>query len=125
MIRNKDKYLYFMLLRLLSLYALLLFFCFTATAQTQPANKDSSYEKRLFYYHSVTSAKKIYPYTKIDYSLPNNQLMSWPDFPLTPTEIERRHRVAEKERKPASIIAKDIITNLLKKKTKVAVIPKF
>jgi len=80
---------------------------------------------RLYYYHSFTSSKPAHPYTKIDYTRPNNQLMSWPNFPLTATEIERRHRVAEQESKPSSVIAKDIITNLLKKKTKTAVIPKF
>jgi hypothetical protein len=126
MICKGGKYLYFQLLRSLFSIAILLLCCFAATAQDQQTTKDSTTTaKRLFYYHSFTSSKTARPYTKIDYTRPNNQLMSWPNFPLTATEIERRHRVAEKEEKVSSVIAKDIITNLLKKKTKPAVIPKF
>ena len=126
MIRKGGKYLCFQLLVSLFSFTVMLLCCIATKAQNQTvANDSSSTEKRLFYYHSFTSSKAARPYTKIDYTRPNNQLMSWPNFPLTATELERRHRVAEKEEKVSSVIAKDIITNLLKKKTKVAVIPKF
>ena len=125
MICNKGTYLYservFHLLGTL----LLLLCCLGSTAQDQRPVKDSITQKRLLYYHSFTSSKPAHPYTKIDYTRPNDQLMSWPNFPLTATEMERRHRVAEKEEKLSSVIAKDIITNLLKKKPRIAVIPKF
>jgi hypothetical protein len=126
MICNSDKYLYFKLRRPLMGIILMALFSNCTSAQNKLLNKDSNNtQTRLLYYHSFTSAKPVHPYTKIDYTRPNNQLMSWPNFPLTATEMERRHRVAEKEEKVSSVIAKDIITNLLKKKTKVAVIPKF
>jgi hypothetical protein len=126
MIGNSATYLYFMLHRPLIGVIAILCCCFSATAQSKPPAKDSSNtQSRLFYYHSFTSSKLTRPYTKIDYTRPNNQVMSWPNFPLTATEIERRHRVAEQESKVSSVIAKDIITNMLKKKTKVAVIPRF
>jgi hypothetical protein len=126
MICNKDKYLYHRPVRTLFGTILLLCCYLSSTAQNQQPVKDSSNtQKRLLYYHSYTNSKPAHPYTKIDYTRPNDQLMSWPNFPLTATEMERRHRVAEKEEKLSSVIAKDIITNLLKKKTKVAVIPKF
>jgi len=126
MICTSAKYLYFKLHRPLMGIIVIICCSLNTTAQHSPAAKDSSStQKRLYYYHSFTSSKPAHPYTKIDYTRPNNQLMSWPNFPLTATEIERRHRVAEQESKPSSVIAKDIITNLLKKKTKTAVIPKF
>jgi len=118
MIVNKGRYL--QMRCYLFCIALLLLCGLNSRAQYQRLAYDP-----LQYYHIFTSSKPVHPYTKIDYTRPNNQLMSWPNFPLTATEIERRHRVAEQESKPSSVIAKDIITNLLKKKTKTAVIPKF
>jgi hypothetical protein len=100
--------------------------CTALHAQTTGNISDSLSKKNvLLYYHSIAPAKVAHPYQRIDYTRPSDQLMSWPDFPLTATEIERRHRVADKENKVGNVIAKDIITGLLKKKTRVAVIPKF
>jgi len=101
--------------------------CFTgAAAQSSAITTDSSNKKNvLAFYHSIAPEKVIHPFQRIDYTRPNDQLMSWPNYPLTPTEIERRHRVMERDSKVGNVIAKDIITGLLKKKTKVAVIPKF
>ena len=107
--------------------AILLSLLYTeAAAQISPFVKDSSSTKTdLSFYHTIAPVKTPHPFQHIDYTRPNDQLMSWPNFPLTPTEIERRHRVMEQENKPSSIIAKDIIKNILGKKKKVAVIPKF
>jgi len=103
-----------------------LLLCSTTTAQNASAAKDSgNTTNSLSFYHSYTRAATTRPYTRINYTRPNNQLMSWPNFPLTPTEVERRRRQYVQENKPSSVIAKDIITNMLKKKTKVAVVPKF
>ena len=93
---------------------------------TTPVKDSSRSEKSsLVFYHSIAPEKVQHPFQRIDYTRPNNQLMSWPNFPLTATEIERRHRQAEQEEKPGAVIARDIITSILKKKPKVAVIPKF
>ncbi|GAB2819878.1 hypothetical protein GCM10027043_20600 [Ferruginibacter profundus] len=107
--------------------AIFLLLCITGSAQNTIVKKDSSNSSNaLTFYHSFTNAKTTtHPYTHINYTRPNNQLMSWPNFPLTPTEFERRHRQYVQENKVSSVIAKDIITNILKKKTKVAVVPKF
>jgi hypothetical protein len=125
MVSTGAKYLYIKLLNPLLVIIVTTCCSLRVEAQNKVAAKDSSTQQRLVYYHRFTNSKPIHPYTKIDYTRPNNQLMSWPNFPLTATEIERRHRVSEQENKPGAVIAKDIITNLLRKKTKVAVIPTF
>jgi len=51
--------------------------------------------------------------------------MSWPDYPLTTTQIEQRNKQWEQDNKLTNKIAKDIITSLLSKKKKIAVIPQF
>ena len=126
MIRNSHKYLYFGILKcLVAIIISLLFYTHTTAQNIAMPKADSSKQKTLAFYHAFTSAQTQHPYTHIDYTRPNDQLMSWPNFPLTPTEVERRHRQYLQENKPSSVIAKDIITSILKKKTKVAVIPKF
>ena len=108
--------------------AVILVLCCTVV-KAQPTNNnvnDSSGKKNaLAFYHSIAPAKVKPAYQHIDYTRPNNQLMSWPGYPLTAIEIERRDKASEQENKIGNVIAKDIITGLLKKKTKVAGIPKF
>jgi len=120
------KYLCLYRLRTLAGIWLWLLVCSPAYGQVATIAKDSNNTSAtLRYYHSFAPAKAVHPFQHVDYTRPNNQLMSWPNFPLTPTEMERRHRQYLQENKPAAIIARDIITGLLKKKPVVAVIPKF
>lgn len=128
MIRNGGKYLCFQLLRPLLGFTVMLLWSIATKAQNQtPAKDSSSTQKRLFYYHSFASSKPARSYTKIDYTKPrpNEQLMSWPNYPLSAWEIESRDKQREQDEKLSNIIAKEIITTILKKKPKVAVIPKF
>ena len=127
MIFNTGKYSVFPGLKYSFCTGLFLFAATLTNGQITTAVKDSSgsLKSSLVFYHSIAPQKVQHPFTHIDYTRPNNQLMSWPNFPLTATEIERRHRQAEQEEKPAAVIARDIITSILKKKPKVAVIPKF
>ncbi|MGG9964598.1 hypothetical protein [Ferruginibacter sp. SUN106] len=127
MIFTQRKYLPCCIRKPLLGVPIFLLLSITTSAQNTTVKKDSSNTyNNLSFYHSFTSAKTTTrPYTHINYTRPNNQLMSWPNFPLTPTEFERRRRQYVQENKPSSVIAKDIITNILKKKTKVAVVPKF
>jgi hypothetical protein len=127
MIFTRRKYLRFSRLKALLNIAAFLLLYNTIVAQNTTVKKDTgTTANSLAFYHSYSSDKAAtHPYTHINYTRPNNQLMSWPNFPLTPTEFERRRRQYVQENKPSSVIAKDIITNILKKKTKVAVVPKF
>jgi|GEM_PF-4217942 len=126
MIFSLNKYLGFAILQSFFIIALLLFLNIQGFGQNTGMATDSpSVSSRLFYYHSAMPEKKSHPFQRIDYTRPNNQLMSWPNYPLTATEMERRHRIAAQENKLSNVIAKDIITSILSKKKKVAVIPKF
>ena len=126
MIRNTGKYVPFKILKHLFCIGPVLLLCCKTTAQNIPVPKaDTTKQDALFYYHSFTGTQALHPYTHINYARPDNQPMSWPNFPLTPTEQERRHRQYMQDTKPATVIAKDIITSMLKKKAKAAVIPKF
>src|SRR5882672_3499106 len=97
---------------------LFLFVVTLTNGQITTPVKDSSrsVKSSLVFYHSMAPEKVQHPFQHIDYTRPNNQLMSWPNFPLTATEIERRHRQFDQEEKPAAVIARDIITSILKKK---------
>ena len=106
--------------------ALLLFSCITANAQLTIGNKENSANKnKLSFYHSIAPEKVKRTFQHIDYTLPDNQLMNWQNYPLTIEEIERRDKLQEQDNKLSNIIVKDIITSLLSKKKKTAVIPKF
>jgi len=99
----------------------------TAHAQyTKPsADSQDTRKSNLAFYHSATTSKATRQYLHINYTRPNNQLMSWPDYPLTPEEIQRRDEEDKQSKKLSNVIAKDILTSILSKKKKVAVIPKF
>ena len=126
MIRNTGKYLCSKMLKPLLVIIAVLLFCCKTKAQNIPVPKvDTTKQDALFYYHSFTGTQAQHPYTHINYERPNNQPMSWPNFPVTATEQERRHRQFMQDNKASTVIAKDVITSLLKKKTKAAVIPKF
>ena len=121
-----GKYLQFSTLKICFNIALVLFLCTKVSAQTTPVVKDSSNIKNnLPYYYSIAPAKTQHPYQHINYTRPNNQLMSWPDYPLTLAEIERRNEKWEQDHKLSNIIAKDVLQSILSKKKKVAVVPKF
>ena len=106
--------------------AVLVTCCTGSIAQSSDSTTESSNKKNvLSFYHSITPAKVKHTYQRLDYTRPNNQLMSWPGYNLTAAERDRQYITEERENKIGNVIAKDIITGLLKKKTKVAVIPKF
>jgi hypothetical protein len=114
--------------RLKKLYAciaLLVFFLTAQPALFAQTTKPPCANDPLFYYHELFAKKPAHPYIKIDYSRPNNQLMSWPNYPLTAAQIAQRDRNWKQENKVSSRVAKDIITSFLSKKKPVAVIPKF
>jgi hypothetical protein len=114
----RKKYFHLMLLAILASTGV--------NAQYLKAPADSQDTKnKLTFYHTVTASKTTRQYLHPDYTRPNNQLMSWPNYPLTAWEIERRYRQDDVDSKLSNIIAKDIITSILSKKKKVAVIPKF
>ncbi|WP_462238926.1 hypothetical protein [Ferruginibacter sp.] len=79
----------------------------------------------LIAYRQFKKEKQKWDHLKLNYARPNNQLMSWPNYPLTAAQIEQRDKQWEQDNKLSNVIAKDIITSILSKKKKVAVIPKF
>lgn len=79
----------------------------------------------LFYYRSAKAEKPARSYTKLDYKRPNNQLMSWLNYPLTATQVQQRMDQHARDNKFSNKVAKDIITAVFSKKKPVAVIPKF
>lgn len=91
---------------------------FTIAANTDTVN-------RLNYYHLLSPAKPARLYTKLNYSPPTNQLMSWPNYPLSAEGVIRNMDQHERDNKLSNQIIKDIVTSLLSKKKKVAVIPKY
>lgn len=118
----RNKYFNVLLLAIIT--------CLAAKGQyTKPsADSPGSFKNNLAFYHAATAAPAIKParqYLHLNYTRPNNQLMSWPDYPLTPEEIKRRDEEDKQNKKLGNAIAKDIITSLLSKKKKIAAIPKF
>lgn len=79
----------------------------------------------LSYYHQFAAVKPSKPYTHLTYTRPNNQLMSWPNYPSTAEGVIRRFEQNARNNDVKNIIAKDIIKSLLSKKKKVAIIPKY
>lgn len=109
-------------LKILPAVTIIFLFSFAASAQDEESIKTKNH---LLYYHSFAQSKPTPAYTKLTYYRPNNQLMSWPNYPLTAAQIEQRDKQWEQENKLTNKIAKDIIASFLSKKKKVAVIPKF
>ena len=108
------------------LIALAMLTCAGAYGQYLKAPADSQDTKnKLAFYHSITAAKTTRQYLHPDYTRPNNQLMSWPNFPSTAEGVQRRMDEESRKNKLGNAIANDIITSILSKKKKVAVIPKF
>lgn len=105
---------------------LVVFSSLTVNAQYQknPANSPDTVNT-LAFYHTVKNAPATRQYLHLKYTRPNNQLMSWPNYPLTPEEFMRRADENNRNNKPGNAVAKDIITSILSKKKKIAVIPKF
>jgi hypothetical protein len=122
MILNNSKYLFLNQLAGYTATAFILLSTITVSAQ----DKDSMpIRNPLYYYQHFAQSKPSPSYTKLTYTRPNNQLMSWPNYPLTAAQIEQRDKQWEQDNKLSNIIAKDIVTSMLSKKKKVAVIPKF
>lgn len=107
--------------------ALAVFFL-TAGLNAAAQQKDTAAPKNLLLYYNSSAQKQNKPartYTKLNYTRPTNQLMSWPNYPLTAAQIEQRDRNWKQEHKLSSVVAKDIITSFLSKKKRTAVQPKF
>jgi hypothetical protein len=79
----------------------------------------------LSYYHQFTSVKPSKPYTHLTYTRPNNQLMSWPNYPSTAEGVMRRFEQNGRDNDVKNIVAKDLLKSLFSKKKKIAVIPKY
>lgn len=79
----------------------------------------------LQWYHAYVKEPTARPYTKLLYTRPNNQLMSWPNYPSTSEGVMRRLDQNKKNNQVQNTIAKDVIRSLFSKKKKVAVIPKY
>jgi phosphoglycerol transferase MdoB-like AlkP superfamily enzyme len=122
MFLSHSKYLLLKPLKLTAcLVAVLLCHC-SVLAQEKIAAANQS---TLFYYHSFAKNNTAHTYSKLQYTRPDNQLMSWPNYPLTAVQIEQRNKQWEQDNKLSNKIAKDVITSILSKKKKPAVIPKF
>ena len=121
-----GKYLQFSILKICFNIILILFLCTKVSAQTTPEVKDTcTIKNNSSYSLSIAPVKTPYPFQHRDYTRPNNQLLSWPDYPLTLAEIKRRDEQWKQDRKLSNIIAKDIVETILSKKKPVAVVPKF
>lgn len=76
-------------------------------------------------YRQFKKEKRRRDHVKLNYATPDNQLMSWPNYPLTAAQIDQRNKQWEQDNKLSNAIAKDVITSILSKKKKIAVLPKF
>ncbi|MEI8058837.1 MAG: hypothetical protein WCG67_01670 [Ferruginibacter sp.] len=79
----------------------------------------------LQYYYSIKKVASARTYTKLVYTRPNNQLMSWPNYPSTAEAVTRRMDQNVQNHKLQNIIAKDIIKSVFSKKKKNAIIPQY
>ena len=111
------KYCGFLLLTACSLPVLAQYTPDMATTQNQAGV--------LQYYHSIKTVTPAKQYTKLVYTRPNNQLMSWPNYPSTAEAVTRRMNQNAKDNRLQNIIAKDIIKSVFSKKKKIAVIPQY
>jgi hypothetical protein len=112
-----DKFCSFLLLTGCSLPVFAQYTPDTATTQNKAGI--------LQYYHSIKESKPVTQYTKLVYTRPKNQLMSWPNYPSTAEAVTRRMDQKVKDNKLQNIIAKDIIKSVFSKKKKIAVIPQY
>jgi hypothetical protein len=121
------KYYAFFRLKLILSCLFTVLFTWGATAQNKPAVKDSAYFLKSFLNQAAPkkSALIANPVIKTRYARPNNQLMSWPNYPLTAYQIQQRDKQLAESRKLKNVIANDVLKSLLSKKTTIAVIPRF
>lgn len=112
-----GKYCGFLLLMVCSLPAFAQYTTDTATTQNKAGV--------LQYYHSIKESKTVKQYTKLVYTRPNNQLMSWTNYPSTAEAVTRRMNQNARDNKLQHMIAKDIIKSVFSKKKKIAVIPQY
>jgi hypothetical protein len=112
-----------LLLKLVLSWVAVVLFSLHAAAQ----NKDSTYFLKSFLNQTTLKKNTLIanPNIKTRYTRPNNQLMSWPNYPLTAYQIEQRNKQLAESRKLKNVIANDVLKSFLAKKNKPAVIPKF
>jgi hypothetical protein len=122
-----GKYYTLVLPKLVLSWAVVGLFTLGAAAQNKPDVEDSAYFLKSFL--SQATPKKstliVNPTIKTRYARPNNQLMSWPNYPLTAYQIQQRDKQLAESSKLKNVIANDVLKSFLSKKTKTAVIPKF
>jgi hypothetical protein len=121
------KYYTFLLLKLVLSWVIVLLFTSGAAAQNKPTLKDSAYFLKYFLNQATPKKSTLITNSTIKnrYARPNNQLMSWPNYPLTAYQIQQRDKQLAESRKLKNVIANDVLKSFLSKKTTTAVIPKF
>jgi hypothetical protein len=124
---KSNKYLSFQQYKSTACFTVFSLMAFMANAQYKPVFKDSSsFLKSYLGQKKTTPALVANPAAKIRYrTMATNQLMRWPNYPLTGLEMERRQNEIIEDRKLKNAIVNDVIKAFLTKKTKTAVIPKF
>jgi hypothetical protein len=123
---SAAQYLRLPMQKSIAIMAVLLLVCILATAQNKPVFTDSTNYLKSFLNQSHNTNKLTpNPTVKTRYARPNNQLMSWPNYPLTAYQMEQRSKQLSENRKLKNVIANEVIKVLLTKKTATAVIPKF
>jgi hypothetical protein len=104
-----------------------IFFC--CYAQTDTTKKDISVSRVVFKTPSKSAYATTKPLTPYQYHAPTNQLMFWPNYPLSATEIEAKRRLESKSfgLQVTESIAKQVVTSLIKgtRKTPDASLPRF
>jgi hypothetical protein len=94
-------------------------------AQIKPAVKDSAPATHFtnVSFRDSTANKPTYKYV---YSAPKNELMRWPNYPLTSAQIEQRQKL-EENRKVLPKVGESVVESWInnKKKKKAAVVPAF
>ncbi len=103
-----------------------LFNCAITKAQFKMLPKNEiSIVKPLFVVKNYTPLLTLNKSLKNRLAMPNNQLMYWPNYPLTPYQFTRRTEIIAENNKPKNALARDIITTIITKKKIVAIKPEF
>lgn len=93
MLFRPNNYFHFFNLKTITGIALISILASTAVAQNGPIKKDTfSFHINPQYISSFKDMLKANPNLNEHFKRPNNQLMSWPNYPLTAAQIEQRDK---------------------------------